>query len=75
MLLGCAPQAYKAYTCPALRLKKQPSVSNRHVSGLEDKGAYVSEVRSWNDTPQCAVNDGQDMAAGFTPEGREDCQL
>ena len=46
MLLGCAPQAYKAYTCPAIRLKKQPSVSNRHVSGLEDKGAYMSEVRS-----------------------------
>ena len=46
ILLGCTPQTYKAYTCPALRLKKQPRVNNRQISGLEDRGAYMSEVRS-----------------------------
>ena len=29
-------------------------------------GAYISEARSWSDTPLCAA----DMAAVFTPRGK-----
>ena len=28
-LLGCTPQAYRVCTCPALRSKKEPGISNR----------------------------------------------
>lgn len=45
-VLGCTAQAYKASTFPASRLKKEPKVSKRDISGLMDKGAYASEVRS-----------------------------
>ena len=37
-LLGCTLQAYKPCTCPASRLKKEPGVSNRDISGLTDRG-------------------------------------
>ena len=36
-----------------------------------DGGVYMSEARSWRDTPLLAVNDGQDVAAGFAPGGME----
>ena len=62
-LLGC--------TCPALRPKKEPRVSNKDICGLMGAGAYTSEARSWSDTPQrAAVDGGQDMAAGFAPRGK-----
>ena len=51
-MLGCTPQAYKACTYPALRLKKEPRVSNRDINGLVDgAGAYMSEERFWNNPP------------------------
>ena len=31
--------------CPALRLKKEPGVSNRGMNGLMDGEAYMSEAR------------------------------
>ena len=35
-----------------------------------DEGAYyTSEARPWNDTPQCAVDGGQNVPAGFTLGG------
>lgn len=41
-LLGCTPQACKAYTCPDSRPKKQPRVSDRAINGLMDeRGLYV----------------------------------
>ena len=33
-------------------------------------GSYVSEARSWKNTPSCVADGGQDMAAAFTPRGR-----
>ena len=57
-----------ACTCPALRPKKEPRVcSNRDINGVMDGGPYMSEVRSWSDTPACAADSGQDRAAVFTP--------
>ena len=50
--LGCTSQAYKAHACPASRLKKDPRVSNRNISGLRMGGAYMSEARSCSGTPQ-----------------------
>ena len=33
--------------------------------------AYVSEARSWSDTPPCAADSGgQDMTAVFAPRGK-----
>ena len=32
-----------------------------------DGGAYMSEARSWRDTPSRVVNGRQDMVAVFTP--------
>ena len=32
--------AYKAYTCPDLRLKKDPRVSNKDINGLMDEGCF-----------------------------------
>ena len=29
---------------------------------------YMSEAKSWSDTPPCAEHGGQDMVAVFTPE-------
>jgi len=43
---GCTPHAYKTCTCSALRLKKEPGVSNRDVNDLTDKGAYTSLAKS-----------------------------
>ena len=49
-------QDYKAYTCPALGLKKEPRVSNKDINGLMNVGAYTSETRSWRDkTLPCAA--------------------
>lgn len=39
------------------------------MHGLVDEGAYVSEARSWSDTPLCVVDGRQDMVAVFVPEG------
>ena len=74
-MLGWTPQACKACTCPALRPKKELRVSDRDISGLMDGGAYMSEARSWSDTPLCAAHSGQDMAAVSTPGGGRDRQL
>ena len=67
MLFGCTQQAYKAYICPALRLKKEPGVSNRDISGLMNGGSYMSETRFRSDTLPCAAHSGQYMVAVFIP--------
>ena len=67
---GCPPQAYKTCACPAARLKKEPGVSNRDISGLMDGGAYMSEARSWSDTPPCAADGRQDTVSVFSPSQR-----
>ena len=48
-----------------------------NISGLMDGGTYMSEARSWSNTPQCAVEGGQDMAAVFAGVRARlpDCQL
>ena len=45
--------------CRALKPKKEPGVSNRDINGLMDWGAYMSEARSWSDTPPCVVDGGR----------------
>ena len=66
---GCPPQAYKTCACPAARLKKEPGVSNRDISGLLDGRSYMSEARFWSDTPLCASEVRQDMLAVFATGG------
>ena len=67
-LLGCTLQAYKPWTHPASRPKKEMGVGNRAISGLMDGGSFTSDTRFWSHTPSCA--DGlQDKAAVFTPRG------
>ena len=55
---GCPPlpllEAYKACAYLASRLKKGHGVSHRDISGLMDRGAYISEATTWSDTPGCA---------------------
>ena len=67
--MGCTPQAYKVCACPALKLKKEPRVSNRDINGVMDGGPYTAEARSWSDTPPCAADSRQDMVAVFTAGG------
>ena len=45
------PWACQACACPASRLKKEPGVGDRDVSGFMNGGAYRSEARSWSDIP------------------------
>ena len=68
--LGCALQACNACTWPTLN--KSPE-SVRDISGLMEGGAYLSEARSWSNTPVCAAEGKQDMAAVFSLRG--DCRL
>ena len=49
------PQANKVYSCPASRLKKIPGVSNRDISGLMDRGAYMSEAGSRSEILTCVA--------------------
>ena len=37
-----------------------------------DRGAYLSEARSWSNTPPCVTDDRRDtvLIAVFTPRGR-----
>lgn len=57
-------------TCTASRPKKKPGVRERDISGLVDGGIYMSEARSYNDTPLCVAEGRQDVEAGFVPGGR-----
>ena len=75
IVLGCTPQDYKPCTCQALRLKKEPRVSNRDINNLMDEGAYTSETRSWSYTPPCAADGEQGMVAVFAPEGTRRLQV
>ena len=69
-VLGCTPQACKPYTCQASRLKREPGVSSRDISGLLDGGSYPSDARSWSDFPLFAAASGQDTVAVFTSRER-----
>ena len=54
-VVGYTPQACKACACPTSKLEKELGVSNRDINGFTDEGSYMSEARSWSDTPPCAV--------------------
>ena len=69
-LLVFTPQADKPCTCPASKLKKEPRVSNRDLHGLMDGGSYMSEARSWGNTPPGTADGGQDKVAVFAPGGK-----
>ena len=60
---------------PVLPQFQEPRVSKRDIHGLMDEGTYMSEARSWNNIPPCAVDGGQDMVTVFAPEREGDCQL
>ena len=64
--MGCTLQAYKACVCPAIRLKKEPGVSHRDISGLLDRRF----LQFWSDTPLYTAKRGQDTAAVFAAGGR-----
>ena len=68
-MVGLYPRGLQVL-CPGLALKKETRVSNRDITGVMDGGTYYpSESRSWSDTPQCAVDGGQNVPAGFTLVG------
>ena len=61
-VVGLHPQACKSCACPASRAKKEPGVSNRDIlRGLMNGRPYMSEARSWRDTPLCAVDSRQSL--------------
>ena len=48
--------------------KKSPGVSNRNIHGLMNEGgSYMSEAKSWNNTPPRAADGRQDTAAVLAP--------
>ena len=52
--LGCTVyKAYKACTCPALRLKKELQVSNRDINCFMSGGSYKSKAESRSNNPVC----------------------
>lgn len=53
-------------------LKRDPSISDEGISGLMNEESYMSEAMSWSNTSLCMANDGKDMAAIFTPGGKEE---
>ena len=63
-VLGCTLQAYKPYSGPALRLKKEPRDSNRDINGLLDRESLKG---CWSRTLPVAADGGEDMAAGSAP--------
>lgn len=60
-LLGCTLQAGSPCSCPASGPRGEPR-------GM-DGGSYMSEARSWSDSPPHATDGGQDMPAAPTPRG------
>ena len=66
-VLGCIPQAYEACTCPVLRPKKDPGVSNRDISGLMDRG----KLTRLKQHPTVCGDGGQDTVAVLTPGGKK----
>lgn len=59
--MGCSPEAFKAYTCSASRLK-------RAISGLRGKGVLTRQKQSLGKTPHPREEDiGQDEEAVFAP--------
>ena len=70
-VVGLYPAGLQALYLPILQTEERPRVSDRNVEGLTDcGGAYMSEARSWSDTPACVADSGQVMAAAFAPRGR-----
>lgn len=66
-LLGCTPQVFRACTCPASRLKKEPSVSNRDISGLMNGGSLHVWSRILEQHPTSSQLTGH--GAVFAPQG------
>lgn len=60
-LLGCtmSPTSPKPYTWLTSRPKKEPRVSDRDIRGLKDGVTYMSDARSWSNTPLCAADAGR----------------
>ena len=48
-------QACKACACPTSKLEKELGVSNGDINAFTDGESYMSEARSWSDTPLRAV--------------------
>lgn len=46
-------------------LEKEPELGDRDINGLTEGGAYLSDTRSWSNTPLCAVHGRWDMTAVF----------
>ena len=73
-LLGCPPQAYKPCACPIKTKERTQNQQQRHQwfnwQGVGVRGgrkAYISEARTWSNTPPCAVDTWWGMVAIFTP--------
>ena len=66
--LDCTLQVCKPCSCPASRLKKEPRDSDRDINDLLDRG--ILHKGSGSDTPPCAADGRQDMAAVFNTQGR-----
>ena len=66
-VLGFTLQAYKACACPVSRLKKDPRVSDRDISGLMDE--VLTHLKLGPGVTPCHVwqmrGKGKDMGAVF----------
>ena len=58
--VGLHPKACKPCTFPnpASKPEKEPGIGKRDISSVTDEGPYMSEARSWSDTPQCGADSG-----------------
>jgi len=59
--VGLHPTGLQGLHLPHFKTKKAWN-HQQDISGLMDGGAFMSEARSWSDTPLCVVDSGQDMA-------------
>lgn len=66
---GLCPEGLQVLYVPSLKTEKRLRVSDRDLSGLMDGRSYLSEAWSWSDTPLCAVDGGQDIAAAVLATG------
>ena len=72
LMLGYTNRPTSTFLAQIQNRIRSPGVRNRDNSGLMDGGAYISEARSWSDTPVCMAAGRQDkVAVFFGGRGRE----
>ena len=55
---------------PSFKPEERAQSQQQRHQGLMDGESYTFEVRSWSNSPPCAVDEGQDMLRVFAGVGR-----